>query len=347
MSVQRINIDCFIELAETHLVLDVRSPGEYAQAHIPATKNLPLFSDEERVAIGTAYKQVSREAAIKIGLDAFGPKMRSMVEQVEDWRAQSPFFTEGAKPLLLHCWRGGMRSAAVAWLLDLYGFPVLLLEGGYKAYRQWVIAHWDERSSYQILDGYTGAGKTDVLHELRDLGQPVLDLEQLAAHKGSAFGGLDGKPRPTQEMFENLLAQEIFQLRKQFGERPIWIENESQRIGNLNIPINLFRYWTESGLPSLFIDCPFEERLQRIVREYGCFPVEQLSEAVLRIKKRLGPLEAKTTLAHFAEGNISEGFRILLRYYDKHYGETRATKRISASGIGATELVKLILNLQS
>ncbi|MBS1615146.1 MAG: tRNA 2-selenouridine(34) synthase MnmH [Bacteroidetes bacterium] len=347
MSQQRVHADRFLELAETHLLLDVRSPGEYEQAHIPTAKSLPLFSDAERSAIGTAYKHQSREAAIKMGLDAFGPKMRSMVEQVESLQARAPHFAGGDKTLLVHCWRGGMRSAAVAWLLELYGFPVVLLEGGYKAYRQWVISHWEDRSAYQILDGYTGAGKTEVLHELSSLGQPVLDLEHIAAHKGSAFGGLDGKPRPTQEMFENLLAEEMHRLRRQFGNKPIWIENESQRIGNLNIPIQLFRYWMESDLPAWFLDLPFDERLQKIVREYGSYSTTQLSEAVLRIKKRLGPLETKTTLAFLAEGKIPEAFGILLRYYDKHYGKTKALNRIQAAGLSTATLGQLLLKKSS
>src|ERR1044072_6557149 len=124
MAVQSVKADVFLELAERHPILDVRSPGEYAHAHIPGAYSLPLFSDEERKAIGIAYKQASREAAIKIGLDAFGPKMRTMVEKVERLLQEGKYAEgkSGQRTVLVHCWRGGMRSAAVAWLLDLYGF---------------------------------------------------------------------------------------------------------------------------------------------------------------------------------------------------------------------------------
>ena len=155
MALQKINIEEFLSLAKQYRVLDVRSPGEYAHAHIPAALNLPLFNDEERKQVGTAYKQQSRETAIKTGLDYFGVKMRKMVEEVEEivgggqsaagnqqlivgeeQTIASKLLTGNC--VLLHCWRGGMRSAAVAWLLDLYGYNVFTLAGGYKAYRKWV-----------------------------------------------------------------------------------------------------------------------------------------------------------------------------------------------------------------
>jgi tRNA 2-selenouridine synthase len=336
-----VSAEEFLKLAETRLLLDVRSPAEYAHAHIPGAQSLPLFTDEERAAIGTAYKQRSQHEAIKIGLDAFGPRMREMVERVEAMMAGRPSEQEPGR-VLLHCWRGGMRSAAVAWLLNLYGFDVVLLQGGYKAYRQWVIAHWNDRSAFRVLDGFTGAGKTDVLHALRDLGAPVLDLEDIAVHKGSAFGGLDGRPRPNQEMFENLLAGEMSALRRRFGSQPIWIENESQRIGDVNLPISLHRYWSGGELPTFFIDRPFGERLQSIVRDYGAYPAEPLAAAIVRIKKRLGPLETKTALAHLHEGNLEESFRILLRYYDKHYGSTKAQHRFEAAGMSAEAVAHLL-----
>lgn len=342
MPLQSVGAEAFLKLTETHLLLDVRSPAEYAHAHIPGSESLPLFSDEERKEIGTAYKQQSREAAIRIGLDAFGPKMRGMVERVEALMAQRPRESEERRSVLVHCWRGGMRSAAVAWLLDLYGFEVTLLEGGYKAYRQWVIAHWSDSSAYRVLDGFTGAGKTEVLHELQRLGEPVLDLEDIAAHKGSAFGGLDGRPRPTQEMFENLLAQRMSGLRAQFGGRPVWIENESQRIGDINIPITLYRYWSSGAMPTIFLDRPFEERLASIVRDYGAYPSEQLIAAIHRIKKRLGPLETKTAIAQLQEGHLEASFGILLRYYDKHYGSTKAQHRIPAAGMDAKAVAQIL-----
>jgi tRNA 2-selenouridine synthase len=341
MAVQSVSADAFLGLSGYGPILDVRSPGEYAHAHIPGAYSLPLFTDEERKEIGTAYKQNSRTAAIKIGLDAFGPKMRRMVEETERLLGKYPK-KEGGQQVLVHCWRGGMRSAAVAWLLDLYGFDVCLLEGGYKSYRHWVISYWQQQDAFRILDGYTGAGKTRVLKALCELGEPVLDLEQIAGHKGSAFGGLDKIPQPTQEMFENLLATAISGLRKKFAGKPVWVENESQRIGDVNIPIDLFRWWSSGRLPVLFLDVPFEERLHTIVEEYGRYPTELLINAIVRIKKRLGPLETKTAIAHLVEGDVTACFRILLHYYDKHYSVALAEHRIEASGLSPKEIAEQI-----
>ena len=331
MAVQKISMEQFLELAATHPVLDVRSPGEYAHAHIPGACSLPLFTDEERKVVGTAYKQKSRETAIKIGLDYFGTKMRGMVDQVENLLAAKASSKGNKGPIthqavLIHCWRGGMRSAGVAWLLDLYGFKVYTLGGGYKIYRQWARAQFEKQYNFMLLGGYTGTGKTLVLQELRRAGKPVVDLEELANHKGSAFGALGEKPQPSQEMFENLLAVELAgasrQADTQAGASPlqpsmIYLEDESQRIGLLNIPNELWASMRCSQLT--FINIPFEERLNYLSAEYGKFEKEKLVNAIIRIQKRLGGLETKMAINHLLENNHKECFRILLKYYDKYY----------------------------
>lgn len=316
-------------------VLDVRSPGEYNQAHVPGAHNLPLFSDEERKIVGTAYKQQGREVAIKLGLDFFGPKMRPMVEHVESLTRSLPE-PAGSKQVLVHCWRGGMRSAGVAWLLDLYGFKVYTLTGGYKSYRHWIIETFSFPVSFHILGGYTGSGKTYVLDELDKKGEAVINLEKLACHKGSAFGNIGMPKQPTQEMFENLLGHELRACIKsdtasngngKFDagilslnhQERIWLEDESQRIGDLNIPHTLWNSMWQS--PLLFVTIPFEERLKHIVTEYGQLDKERMSNAIIRIKKRLGGVETKNALNHLAEGDIESCFRILLKYYDKLYNK--------------------------
>jgi tRNA 2-selenouridine synthase len=164
MAIKKLTIEEFLQLAKRHPVLDVRSPGEYAHAHIPGAGSLPLFSDEERAVVGTAYKQQNREKAIKIGLDYFGVKMRPMVEAVEALmvgkKKKGPVDGEPVEEnaVLVHCWRGGMRSAGVAWLLDLYGFKVYTLVGGYKAYRNWVLQQFEKKYAFNILGGYTRLG---------------------------------------------------------------------------------------------------------------------------------------------------------------------------------------------
>src|ERR1035437_2355393 len=138
MAIEKLTIEAFLQLSKQHPVLDVRSPGEYCHAHIPGAYNLPLFSDEERKVVGTEYKQQGREQAIKTGLDYFGTKMSKIVEEAETIIKKHNAPIQIPNTVLVHCWRGGMRSAGIAWLLDLYGFKVYTLTGGYKSFRNWV-----------------------------------------------------------------------------------------------------------------------------------------------------------------------------------------------------------------
>jgi len=305
MAIQKLAIDDFLQLAKEHTVIDVRSPGEYNHAHIPSALSLPLFSDEERKVVGTTYKQQSRENAIKIGLEYYGTKMRTMVEQVEEWLRDKQ-----DKTVLVHCWRGGMRSAGVAWLLDLYGFKVYTLIGGYKVFRTKVLEEFKKPYSFNIIGGYTGSGKTEVLHKMSG---SMIDLEAIAGHRGSAFGAIAGVVQPSQEMFENRLALQLMQ----HAGQNIWLEDESQRVGHVNIPHELWKQMRASQV--YFLEIPFEERLQYIVAGYGKKDKEKLINAIIRIQKRLGPLETKTAINHLLEDNISDCFAILLKYYDKQY----------------------------
>ncbi len=303
------------------------APGEYNHAHIPGAYNLPLFSDEERKIVGTAYKQQGGEQAIKIGLDYFGVKMRKMVEETEKIikEHQSQIQTTNSqsqipnpqfpipKSVLLHCWRGGMRSSGVAWLLDLYGFKVYTLTGGYKSFRNWVLQRFEKPYSFHVLGGYTGAGKTEALKELARAKHTIIDLEGMACHKGSAFGALGEDKQPTQEMFENKLATALHAV----ADTPAWIEDESQRIGLVNLPNAI--YATMQRSPVYFLDVPFEERINYITGMYGAFKKEELVAAIMRIQKRLGGLNTKNTINYLLEDNYTESFRILLAYYDKHY----------------------------
>ncbi len=322
MSIEKINVENFLEFAIQHPVIDVRSPGEFNHAQIPGAYTLPLFTDEERKIVGTTYKHQSREAAIKIGLNFFGVKMKKVVEEVEviisnrqqatDKEDQLPI----ANCILVYCWRGGMRSAAIAWLLDMYGFKVYTLAGGYKAFRNWVLKQFDKEYNLKILGGYTGSGKTLILQELKRKGYPVIDLENIANHKGSAFGAIGEKPQPTQEMFENLLAIKLNEVSDSFG---IWLEDESQRIGKLIIPNPFWEKMRAS--PVYFLDIPFEERLNYLVTTYGNFEKGKLMESIERIKKRLGGLETKNAISYLSENKIIECFSILLKYYDKLYAK--------------------------
>lgn len=285
-----------------------------------------MFSDEERAIVGTAYKQESREKAIKHGLDFFAPKMKKMIEEVDGLKLK----VEGsAKTILVYCWRGGMRSAAVGWLLDVYGFKVYTLIGGYKKFRNRVLDTFKLPFDLKILGGYTGSGKTEMIKELERKGEQVIDLEDIAKHKGSAFGNIGMPNQPTQEMFENILSVRLRTLRYEPNKNhksnpqiiikhsPIWVEDESQRIGLINLPNDLWHTLRRS--PIYFLDIPFEERLKHIVEEYGTLDKDKMIDAILRIRERLGGLEAKKAIEFLNEDNSIESFRILLKYYDKWY----------------------------
>jgi tRNA 2-selenouridine synthase len=320
MGIQKMNIDNFI--LETNasigssIIIDVRSPAEFEHAHIPTALNLPLFNNEERAFIGTTYKKQSREAAIKAGLPLFGTKMLSMIETVESWIKNKQKENDLTRPsIYVHCWRGGMRSAAVAWLLDLYGYKVIQLTGGYKAYRNWVLEQFTITYPLKVLGGYTGSGKTEILQALQEKNYAVIDLEGLAHHKGSAYGAIGQLPQPSQEMFENILADKLFEVNKK--QKSIWIEDESQRIGKVLIPTPLFHLMRNSTC--YFMTIPFEQRLAFIVQGYGKFDAQSLIEATERIQKRLGGLETKNAVAHIMQGELKEAFSILLKYYDKWY----------------------------
>jgi tRNA 2-selenouridine synthase len=336
MAAEKIHIEQFLELAKQYPVLDVRSPGEYKHANIPNANSLPLFTDEERKIVGTAYKQQSREQAIKIGLDFFGPKMRKMVEEAETVCSKqlavgnnSDSRLPTANCILIYCWRGGMRSGAVSWLLDMYGFKVYTLIGGYKKFRNYVLDTFQLPFQFKILGGYTGSGKTELLKSLKEKSEAVIDLEGLANHKGSAFGSIGMPEQPGQEMFENLLAMKLHEARSQKSEvrttpsdlglptSGIWLEDESQRIGRVNIPHELWKNMRQS--PVFFMDIPFEERLKHIVQEYGQLDPEKVEEAIIRISQKLGSLNSKTAILLLKEGKIAASFDILLKYYDRFY----------------------------
>jgi tRNA 2-selenouridine synthase len=347
MGIEKIPVEQFVQLSQIHTVIDVRSDAEYAHAHIPGASSIPLFNDEERAVVGTIYKQQSREDAIKKGLDYFGPKMKRMLLEAEVFIKEK---NSDNKTVLVHCWRGGMRSAAVAWLLDLYGFKVYTLIGGYKAFRNWVLVELGKHHPFQILGGNTGSGKTIVLHALKNLDEAVVDLEGIAGHKGSAFGNIGLPKQPSQEMFENKLSIAIKTEKDKYPNKKIWLEDESQRIGTVNIPQNMWEHMRRCDI--VFLDIPFSKRLDYLVNTYGTLDWKALGDAILRIQKRLGGLETKTAMAALEEKNFHDCFDVLLKYYDKQYRKGLANREdpkpailmVIAEGVNDVENAKLIIN---
>jgi tRNA 2-selenouridine synthase len=321
MGVEKIHINKFLELRKIHLIIDVRSPAEFNQAHVLGAVNIPLFSNEERKQVGTTYKQVSREKAIKIGLDFFGPKMKNIVEEIE-----KILDLRNTKNIVVYCWRGGMRSAAIAWLLDLYGFKVYTLQGGYKSYRNFLLSLFQIPYKIQVIAGNTGSGKTKILQELEKQNELILDLEGIAKHKGSAFGNLENTEQPSQEQFENLIAEKLFECKSHHSDKRLWIEDESSFIGKNYIPKSFHEQMQNA--PLFFIEIPFQERLKTVINEYGIYEKEKIKDAILNIKKRLGGLETKNALQFLEENNIEACFEILLKYYDKLYKNSLERKEL-------------------
>lgn len=295
-------------------VIDVRSPGEFARGRIPGAVNMPLFSDAERAVVGTLYKQHGRDAALLEGLRSVGPRLADLVEQA---RRIAP---DGR--VRVHCWRGGERSASVAWLLDKAGFAdVRTLRGGYKAFRGSVLASLSRPVPLRVLGGFTGSGKTALLLAMRDAGGRVIDLEGLAAHRGSSFGTIGQATQPTTEHFENLLWHALHLLGT---DRPIWVEDEGRTIGRVKLPDAFHASMREA--PLHFVHVPAELRVQRLLSEYGQAPVEELEAAIQRIRKRLGPQHAKAALEALHRGDLHTVATVALRYYDRAYGHDLASR---------------------
>lgn len=292
-----MNFDQLAQNIRAYTVIDVRSPSEYLHGHIPFSKNIFLFSDEERKIIGTIYKKEGKEAAIKKGLGFV--QLSSLVEQFSHIRKEK---------IVLYCARGGMRSSSILWLLQLLGYDVCTLEGGYKSFRKWVLLQFTKKYQLQLIGGFTGVGKTKILKNLDN----SIDLEFLANHMGSVFGGFD-KTQPTQEHFENLLAFSLYS----FKNDCIFIEDESRFIGYLSIPSDFYNQMKSSPLIVLQ-DC-FEHRVNKTVLQYKNYKKEDLKNAVKKIEKRLGSSIAKNVLTCIDEEKFSEACALLFSYYDKRY----------------------------
>lgn len=287
-------------------ILDVRSPGEYAQGHIPGAVSFPLFSDDERAQVGTCYKQVGRDEAVELGFEIAGPKCASFIRAAKELAPE--------RHLRLHCWRGGMRSGGLGWILETAGFTVHTLDGGYKAYRGWVRQVLATPKPMIILGGMTGTSKTLILQELAHLGEPVIDLEHLANNRGSSYGALMLPPQPSTEHYENLLAAEWVRFN---GDRPIWLEAESRRVGTCRIPDELFLQMMAA--PTVEVTRSVEERLDLLVSIYGEADPEELVVATQRIQKRLGGQRTQAAVAFIQAGDLRSACAIILDYYDRTY----------------------------
>ena len=308
----QLSVPEFLAQAQTLPIIDVRSPGEFTHAHIPGAVNMPLFDDAERALVGTKYKQAGRDQAVLLGLEMVGPKLAGFVRQAAKLNPKT-------RQVLVHCWRGGMRSGSMAWLLKTAGLTVNILEGGYKAYRNTVLSDLAEPRNLLILGGKTGSGKTDVLKQLAAQGEQVIDLEGLAHHKGSSYGAIGQLPQPTSEQFENLIHNQWRQLNHDGGlpDQRIWLEDESRNVGSCYIAPPLWKQMRAA--PVAFLDVPKPIRISRLVQEYTGIDHALLVEATQRIEKRLGGLALKQALTALQENDYATVADLTLVYYDKAY----------------------------
>ncbi len=313
--VKPLSIQDFLQLNDDIVLIDVRTPAEFEHGHIPGAFNLPLFSNEERVKVGTTYKQVGREDAILLGFDLAGPKWSGFIKEA--------LVIAPGKKIAVHCWRGGMRSGAMAWALDLYGFEVYVIQGGYKKYRRWVHQQFEKPYRLRLLGGMTGSGKTRLLHKLKEMGQQVIDLEELAQHQGSSYGSMNKMVQPSQEQFENNLAH---QLKTIDAGLDTWVEDESLSIGKCSVPNAFFYQMRDAVMINIKVD--LQTRVDFLTTEYGALDKDFLTACTERIGKRLGPEQTKNALIAIRENRMEDFIRIALVYYDKTY-RTGLAKRPS------------------
>ncbi|TCK06676.1 tRNA 2-selenouridine(34) synthase MnmH [Phorcysia thermohydrogeniphila] len=302
-------------LSKGFKLVDVRTKEEFEEFHIPGAVSVPLFSKEEREEVSKVYYEKGEKEARLFALKLIGPKLHAIVSRIREIRER-----EGQ--VAVYCWRGGMRSLAVATICNLTGVHVFRLRGGYRAFRQFILKRIEEISEnlkVVVLYGPTGAGKTRILRELKEEGYPVVDLEGLAGHRGSVFGGI-GLKQPSQKMFDAYLWQELERLK---GAPYVLVEGESKKIGKLFIPDAFWRAM-ERGR-KLLLTLPLEERVKVSLEDYGVgdFPPSVYLQALSRIRKILGEEKYSHIKSLIETEDYKEAVKeLMVNYYDKLYSRS-------------------------
>jgi len=310
--------DVVQQRARIDVIIDVRSPAEFAEDHIANAINCPVLSNEERIVVGTMYKQVGSFEAKRLGAALVAKNIGQHIENLfqdkpREWRP------------LIYCWRGGNRSGAMAHIFAKIGWPVAQLNGGYKAYRQFVnqsISNWPTQFKWQVLCGPTGSGKSRCLQTLATLGAQVLDLEQLANHRGSVLGDIPGRTQASQKHFESL----IFEQLQRFDQtKTVFVEAESKKIGVLRVPENLMHIMRDSAC--LQLELPLNKRVDLLLEEYAHFIRD--AETLGQQLSFLIPLHGKEKIAHWRQmagsGDLTALVEELLQqHYDPAYNKSIA-----------------------
>jgi tRNA 2-selenouridine synthase len=331
-----IGINDFLQMRKELHPVDVRSEAEFQEGHVPGAVNIPLLNNEERVQVGTDYKQKGKDQAIRTGFRLVGPRLGALMDQVVS-------FSKG-KELLVYCWRGGMRSENFCNFSAMAGVKTRRLTGGYKAYREMVQEIFNQKLPLIVIGGKTGSGKSDILRALENSGEQVIDLEKLANHKGSAFGGLLQPPQPSNEQFTNNLFEKILSLDL---SRPIWVEDESISIGKIFLPKNFFEQ--KKNAPVVQIEVDKNIRVDRLVNEYGSAPQDEFLASMEKITKKLGGQNFNMARDFLMNGDMHGTISILLTYYDKTYTfslENKSASIISVCNWDGRDSEQLISELK-
>ncbi len=311
-----ITIDTCLHMDRV-IFIDVRSPLEYAEDTLPGAINIPVFDNDERAMLGHTYKNISKTTAKEKGFEIASHKLPDIYAQIKD-------VAKGYSKIVIFCWRGGMRSKSIATVLSLMNLPVFQLEGGYKAYRNYILRNFESRletpSPYIVLHGYTGCGKTLLLKALEKAGMPVLDLEGLANHRGSVFGGVGLGDQPPQKAFESAVYEKTLQLSDDY----VFVEAESTKIGRRTVPAFAIRH-IKTGIHVL-INLDKELRIQLLIDDYmesqGTPEVnfKEIKQALTCIKSYLSNADYKRMEDYLEEGNLHDFVGLLLdNYYDPMY----------------------------
>ncbi|MBO8219067.1 tRNA 2-selenouridine(34) synthase MnmH [Prochlorococcus marinus] len=297
-------------------LIDVRSPSEYYKGHMPNSINIPLFDNNERSIIGTIYKKKGREIAVIEGLKFFEKKLKLLLDDLFMNIDSHKIISENNNEISIriYCSRGGMRSQSIAWLLEKYKYNTITLKGGYKTYRRWILESFTKKWNFLIIGGKTGTGKTRLLTLLEKYKYQTIDLEGFACHRGSTFGSLGMNEQPSNEQFENKIAEKLNSFK---AINKIFIEAESANIGKCKIPHEVFKQMKTSRRIEILRS--EENRLDELIDTYSVFNKEELKESVLRIKKRLGPQRTKIAIESIEKERWDLVCRSVLDYYDRCY----------------------------
>lgn len=314
MSVDRITAqEALVRLADFSTIIDARSEGEYAEDHLPGAVNWPSLNDEERKIVGTRYKQINQFEAKKLGAALVAKNIaahiqREVLDKPREWQP------------LVYCWRGGKRSGSLALILDQIGFKVTLVDGGYKAFRAALVADLPQlaaRHSYQVVCGTTGSGKTRLLQALQAQGAQVLDLEALANHRSSVLGLIPGVPQPSQKAFDSLIWAA---LRSFDPARPVYIESESKKVGNVAVPEGLIA--AMRAAPCLQLELAEDERVALLLEDYDFFvkDIAFFCERLGALTEARGKETVQDWQARARSGDVASVVReLLVRHYDPVY----------------------------